>query len=201
LNALMSNMTDVEMSEVIHRLQTAEMYPEERGLKQFTYLLLMKLSNYRPPSDGSFDAQLDAHHASQAPDHQHRMALKNFCRYLRRTKDWGLIYRREHPLESLPHVPLDQPVLDESLPPFLTQSALARIGFVNAAHAIDGKTRRSVTGWVFTFASGRAVAYKSMLRTTVATSSVVHAAKTANSLRSVLSDLGFPQDGPTDATV
>jgi hypothetical protein len=77
----MSNMTDVEMSEVIHLLQTAEISPEERDLKRFTHRLLMKLSNWYP-WDGAFDAQLDAHHASQAPDHQHYMALKNVCRYV-----------------------------------------------------------------------------------------------------------------------
>jgi hypothetical protein len=132
VNEFMSNMTDIEMSEVIHRLQAS---PEERGLKRFTRGFLMQLST-RSPWDGAFDAQLDAHHEFQAPDHQHYMALKNVC--------------------------------------------------------------RSVTGWVFTFASGRSVAYKSKLQTTVATSSAVHAAKTAKDLHSVLSDLGFRQDdGPT----
>jgi hypothetical protein len=111
---------------------------------------------------------------AQAPDHQHyNMALKNVRRYLlRRTKDWGLIYWREHPLESLSQVPLDQPALDESRFPFPTQSPLALIGFVDPVHTTDVKTRRSATGWVFTFAGG-AVAYKSKLQTAVATSSTI----------------------------
>jgi hypothetical protein len=58
LNAFMSNMTDVEMSDVIHRLQTAEMSPEERDIKRVTRRLLMKLSNWAL-WDGAFDAQLD----------------------------------------------------------------------------------------------------------------------------------------------
>jgi hypothetical protein len=44
--------------------------------------------------------------------------------------------------------------MDESLPPFPTQSPLALAGFVDAAHATDVKTRRSVTGWVSAFAGG-----------------------------------------------
>jgi hypothetical protein len=83
------------------------------------------------------------------------------------------------------------------------QSPLALIGFVDAAHTTDVKTRHSVTGWFFTFAGG-AVVCKSKLQTTVATRSTelefltaVHAAKMAKYRRSVLSDLGFPQDGPT----
>jgi hypothetical protein len=80
----MSNMAGVEMSEVIHRPQTDENAPKERDLKRFTRRNLMKLPNWSL-WDGALDAQLDAHHASQAPDHQHYMALQNVRRYLRRT--------------------------------------------------------------------------------------------------------------------
>ena len=52
--------------------------------------------------------------------------------------------------------------------------------------------------------AGGAIAYKSKLQTVVATSSTeaefysaVHCAKTAKYLRSILFELGFPQDGPT----
>jgi hypothetical protein len=48
LNAFMLNMTDVEMSKAIHRLQTAEieMSPEERDLTLFAHRFLMKLSSW-----------------------------------------------------------------------------------------------------------------------------------------------------------
>jgi hypothetical protein len=76
-------------------------------------------------------------------------------------------------------------------------------GYVDAAHATNLKTRRSVSGYVFTLAGG-AVAFKSKLQATVATSSTkaeflaaVSAAKVAKYLRSVLHELGFGQGKPT----
>ena len=129
--------------------------------------------------------------------------MKQVCKYLRRTKAWGLVYWRERPTLSLPSIPLEQMPCDDSLPQFPCHSHLDLVGFVDAAHAVDLKTRRSVTGFVFCLAGG-AIAYKSKLQSVVATSSTeaefyaaVHAAKTAKYLRSVLLELGFPQDGPT----
>jgi hypothetical protein len=76
-------------------------------------------------------------------------------------------------------------------------------GYVDAAHATDLKTRRSVSGYVFTLAGG-AIAFKSKLQATVATSlteaefvAAVSAAKVAKCLRSVLHELGFAQGKPT----
>jgi len=76
-------------------------------------------------------------------------------------------------------------------------------GFVDAAYGTDTVSRRSCTGWVFTLCGG-AIAYRSKLQTTTATSSTeaeliaaVNAAKTAKYLRAVMSDLGFAQVGPT----
>jgi hypothetical protein len=138
-----------------------------------------------------------------APHHDHYVALKNVVRYLRRTIDWGLIYWRRSPVASLPTVSIDQPTLDPSLPPFPTSPLDQLVGYVDASHASDPKTRRSITGIVFCY-GGAAVAYKSKLQTTVATSltesefyAAVHAAKIAKYLRSVLAELGFPCQGPT----
>ena len=70
---------------------------------------------------------------------------------------------------------------------------------MDAAHATDLKTHKSITGIHFCLASA-AIAYKSKLQATVATSSTesefiaaVDAAKTAKYLCSVLAELGFPQ--------
>jgi hypothetical protein len=111
--------------------------------------------------------------------------MKNVVKYLRRTKDWGIIYWHEAPVESRPQVDHDQPDLDPSLPAFPTHSLLQLVGFVDAAYATDISTRPSVTGLVFCLAGG-AIAYKSKLQVTVATSSTeaefiaaVHAAKIA----------------------
>jgi hypothetical protein len=140
---------------------------------------------------------------SQAPVREHYYALKNVVRYLRRTKDWGLMYWRPAPLDSLPCVPFSFPSVDAQLPPFPDISPTELTGFVDAAHATDLTTRRSVSGLVFCYAGG-AIAYKTKLQATVATSSTeaeflaaVHAAKIAKYLRSVLTELGFPPSGPT----
>ena len=140
---------------------------------------------------------------SQAPHQEHYIALKNVCKYLRATKSWGLIYWRKEPLGSFPAIPLDMPLPDDSLPPFPHSDPYQLAGFVDAAHATDLKTRRSITGLVFTLAGG-AIAFKSKIQPVVATSSTeaefiaaVHAGKVAKYLRSVLSDLGYQQNGPT----
>ena len=77
------------------------------------------------------------------------------------------------------------------------------VAFSDAAHATDVSTRKSVTGYIFMYAGG-AVAYKSKLQATVATSSTeaefiasVHTAKTAKYLQSVLGELGFAEKKPT----
>jgi hypothetical protein len=138
-----------------------------------------------------------------APHPDHYLALKNVVRYLRRTIHWGLIYWRPSPVPTLPTIQLDQPSLDPSLPPFPSYPLNQLVGFVDASYAADPTTRRSITGIVFCYGSA-AVAYKSKLQTTVATSSTesefyaaVHAAKIAKYLRSVLAELGFPCTGPT----
>ncbi|KAI2511653.1 Reverse transcriptase (RNA-dependent DNA polymerase) [Fragilaria crotonensis] len=83
------------------------------------------------------------------------------------------------------------------------QSSTELAGYVDAAHATDLVTRRSITGLVFMFCGGP-LAYKSKIQSTVSTSSTeaeflaaVHAAKIAKYLRSILSELGYAQLGPT----
>ena len=93
---------------------------------------------------------------------------------------------------------------DLTLPDFpQPHSSIEVAGYVDAAHATDLVTRRSITGLVFMFCGGP-LAYKSKIQSTVSTSSTeaeflaaVHAAKIAKYLRSILSELGYPQIGPT----
>lgn len=140
---------------------------------------------------------------ASAPHRAHYKALKDIVKYLRRTKDWGLVYWREKPVKSLPQVPLPEVKVDPSLPQFPVQKLSQLVGYIDAAHATDLKTRRSVTGYVFCLAGG-AIAFKSKLQPTVATSSTeaeftagVSGAKVAKYLRSVLSELGYAQEEPT----
>ena len=140
---------------------------------------------------------------SASPHEKHYRALEAVAKHLGATKDWGIVYWRTAPNLLFEHVPLEQPELDASLPEFPQLAPTTLVGFVDAAHATDMIQRKSVTGLVFTLAGG-AIAYKSKLQATIATSSTeaeliaaVTAAKMAKYLRSVLHQLGFPQDGPT----
>jgi hypothetical protein len=76
------------------------------------------------------------------------------------------------------------------------------VGFVDAAHAADIKTRRSITGLVFQL-TGSAIAYKSKIQVMVVTSSTeakfavaIHAAKIAKYLCFILEELSFAEKDP-----
>jgi hypothetical protein len=120
------------------------------------------------------------------------------------TKIWGLLYWRNTLLLTLPHgdfqILTPNPTLADFPQP---HSSIELAGYVDAAHATDLVTRRSITGLVFMFCGGP-LAYKSKIQSTVSTSSTeaeflaaVHAAKIAKYLWSILSELGYPQVGPT----
>ena len=114
-----------------------------------------------------------------------------------------MIYWRTTPLESLPIGPSKPISVETGLPPFPGLRNLELVGLVDASHASDIKTRRSVTG-VHLMLAGAAVFYKSKLQTTVATSSTEAefiaagiAAKAVKYLRAIMEELGFAQDRPT----
>jgi hypothetical protein len=119
-------------------------------------------------------------------------------------KTGGLLYWRNSLLTSLPFGDFKPLAPDLSLPEFpQPQTSTELAGYVDAAHATDLVTRRLITGLVFIFCGGP-LAYKSKIQSTVSTSSTeaeflaaVHAAKIAKYLRSILSELGYPQLGPT----
>ncbi|KAI2496066.1 retrotransposon [Fragilaria crotonensis] len=141
---------------------------------------------------------------SDHPAKIHYDALRRVARYLRMTKNWGLLYWRHSKLSSLPTGLFEILSPDLSLPDFpQSQVATELTGYVDAAHATDLHTRRSITGLVFMFGGGP-IAYKSKIQPTVSTSSTeaefiaaVHAAKIAKYLRSILLELGYPQTSPT----
>ena len=140
---------------------------------------------------------------SESPHEKHYQALKDVCKYLRKTKSWGIMYKRPKPLADLPSVPFEWLDEDLTLPSFPTFERDELIGFLDAAHATDLKTRRSVTGYLLLFAHA-AIAWKSRLQTLVATSSTeaefyaaVTCAKVAKYLRNVLRGLGLLRPGPT----
>jgi hypothetical protein len=141
---------------------------------------------------------------SDHPAKIHYDALRRVARYLRMTKSWGLFYWRQTLIPSLPPGTFQPLAPDPILPAFpQPQSPTELAGYVDAAHATDLVTRRSITGLVFMFGGGP-LAYKSKIQSTVSTSSTeaeflaaVHAAKIAKYLRSILLELGYPQIRPT----
>ena len=142
---------------------------------------------------------------SNAPAAIHYKCLKRVALYLRSTKEWGIIYWRPQPFLSLPLGPIIPITMtDPTLPPFPSSTdPLQLIGYVDASHATDIKTRRSVTGFILTLCGG-AICYRSKVQTSVATSSTeskfvaaVSASKAILYLRSIMKELGFEQQFPT----
>lgn len=141
---------------------------------------------------------------SDHPAKVHFDSLRRLARYLRMTKDWGLFYWRSKPNPSLPTGTFVVLIAEPSLPDFpQPQGPTTLAGYVDAAHATDLTTRRSITGLSFMLCGGP-IAYKSKVQSTVSTSSTeaefiaaVQAAKIAKYLRSILHELGYTQPGPT----
>lgn len=141
---------------------------------------------------------------SDHPVKIHFDSLRRLARYLRMTKDWGLIYWRPAPIDALPIGDFVILLPDPALPDFpQPQSPTSLAGYVDAAHATDLSTRRSITGLAFVLCGGP-IAYKSKVQSTVSTSSTeaefiaaVQAAKIAKYLRSILLELGYEQSDPT----
>lgn len=140
---------------------------------------------------------------SGSPHEEHFIALRGICKYLRATKSWGIIYQRPRPLLDLPHVPYDFLEEDPNLPPFPTIQRDELVGCLDAAHATELKSRRSVTGLVVLFCCA-AIAWKSRVQPIVATSlteaefyAAVTCAKIVKYLRYVLTELDALAPGPS----
>jgi hypothetical protein len=142
---------------------------------------------------------------NRAPAAIHDRSLVRLAKYLRQHLDWGLVYWRIHALSTLPLGSFHPyTIVDPLLPAFPTIAETYNIvGFANAAHALDLKTRRSVSGICFLLA-GAAIVFKSKTQSIVATSATeseflcaVHAAKISKYLRTVLHKLRVPQSVPT----
>ena len=139
-----------------------------------------------------------------APADIHYKALKDVAVYLRRTINWGLVYQRSTPDDSLPTSNFERIPPDPGLPAFpLPDSSSQLVCFVDSAHANDLRNRRSTTGYICILA-GAAVSYRTKTQNITATSSTeaeflaaVLAAKHVKYLRAVLHELGFSQPQPT----
>ena len=140
------------------------------------------------------------------PAVEHYKAVKAVFVYLNATREDGLVYWRKTPRDDLPNVPHPHTVTPEdilrSYPDSHDLSTLH--GATDATWGADRSHRRSVGGIVFLYAGG-AVYYKCRYLPTIALSSteaefasMADAGKAALYLRSLLSDMGFTQDLPTE---
>jgi hypothetical protein len=122
------------------------------------------------------------------------MKLKNWKDW-RDADDLQLDQHFAFVVESIPH--------DADLPSFPAFPMDELVAFLDAAHATDIKSRRSVTGLIIVLC-GAAITWKSRLQATVATSlteaeflAAVLTAKLVKYLRSVLLELGFLHASPS----
>ena len=129
--------------------------------------------------------------------------LKKVAKYLRATKDWGIVYRRSQLDDSLPPSNFIRSSMDPQLPAFPAVDTQEPVAFLDAAHANDLRNRRSTTGYAFLLCGG-AISYRCKTQSITATSSTeaeflaaVATAKHARYMRAIMTDLGFPPKGPT----
>ena len=140
---------------------------------------------------------------STCPAPLHFAYLKQVTKYLRRTINWGIVYKKPSSDPGLPESTHDVVPVPDNLPVFPTVNPDELICFADAAHANDLRKRCSTTGYVFLYAGG-AVLYRSKTQSLTATSSTeaefiaaVTAAKQGRYLRAILRELGFAQSSPT----
>jgi Reverse transcriptase (RNA-dependent DNA polymerase) len=140
---------------------------------------------------------------STCPHDSHFVMLKKVAKYLRATKDWGIIYRKSAVDTSLPPSNFSRAELSADLPSFPNFDAFEPTAFLDAAHANDLRNRRSTTGYAFLLCGG-AISYRCKTQSITATSSTeaeflaaVTAAKHARYIRAIMTELGFPPKHPT----
>ena len=107
---------------------------------------------------------------SKAPHAEHFHALKNIMKYLRHTRELGIVYRRSRPAEALPVGPFEFLKLDEDLPVVPVGKSTDLVYQADATYATDRVKRRLVSGIIGQY-NYAAVLYKSHLQLIVAVSS------------------------------
>ena len=112
---------------------------------------------------------------ASSPSANHYDKLKNIAKYLRTTRDWGIIFKRSAPRTELPtELPIgtaESIPIDDKLPVYPGASKSNKlVGYVDAAYGNDPKKSRSTTGYAFTY-SGGAIVYRSKAQSIVALNS------------------------------
>jgi len=148
---------------------------------------------------------------SQNPAEVHYVALKNMFRYLRNTKDDGLVFWRKTvfkmnliKFQTLPQMYSDPEIQKELLSDKTCNSDLGTMtAFVDSDWAGDTQHRKSITGLAVMFA-GSVIAYKSKIQQTIALSSTeaefvaaCEAGKMILYLRTILEEMNIDQNEAT----
>lgn len=137
------------------------------------------------------------------PARQHYLAARQLAEYLAATIDAGIYYWRDEPVQSLPEGKIPQLHADN----YTIQANLNEHGdlegLVDSDWASDSVKRKSISGIIIMLAGG-AIAYKSKFQEVIAMSTTeaefvaaCDAAKIILFLRSILEDLGIPQNHAT----
>ena len=139
----------------------------------------------------------------------HYQAVKHVFAFLNNTRDDGLIYWRPRPREDLPDV---TPPLARSNPINSLEHPIAPpttlLSYSDSDWGSDASHRKSVSGSMIILLSGAAVLYNTKYQKAVALSSTEaefvsasDARKMTIYMRTLLTDLGFSQDNPTQLLI
>ena len=141
---------------------------------------------------------------SSNPAEAHYLAVKQIFRYLKATKSDGLYFWHNQLRPDLPELPL--PTTKPSTYQTNTKhmdSSTEMHGAVDSDWAGDSNHRRSVSGMVLRLAGGT-ILFKTKYQDCIATSSTeaeftaaCEAAKSILYIRSILDEIGIPQDNAT----
>ena len=177
---------------------------EKRGFSYRTLLGEMMFAYVSCRPDIGYAITLMSKYSSQ-PSEFHYSSLKSIAKYLRTTKEWGVIFHRKGIQKDFPHSTIPEiPLGKQKLPSYPTDTTDAKlVCFVDAAYGNNPTKRRSTTGYALTHCGG-AVLYQSKAQSITALSSTeaeliaaVTAAKNIKYIRSVMAELGITTDEPT----
>jgi hypothetical protein len=175
------------------------------GYRQAIGELIYALVTCRP--DISY-AVIKLSQYSTRPARVHFEALKTIYRYINATMDEGIYYWRKTPRYDLPELPLPECKSDSNydeseIEERQQQQHDIMYAAVDSDYAGDTKHRKSVTGIVIRIAGGT-ILYKTRFQDTVALSSTeaeftaaAEAGKYILYVRSILNEIGIPQDEAT----
>ena len=145
---------------------------------------------------------------SASPAAIHYQAIKHVFAFLNNTREDGLVYWRSRPRDNLPDVAPPQPrsnPINQLERPLVAPTVI--LTYSDSDWGSDASHRRSVTGIIILLA-GAAVLYLTHYQKAVALSSTEaefvaasEAGKRSLYIRSILADLGFSQDNPTQLLI